>query len=458
MKANKMADKKISKLIIGMGLPMILSMVLQAVYNVIDTMFVVNHPLLSDSGNLALTYSFPIQILMIAIGVGTGVGINSLMSKSLGSGDNKSLNKCVGNGIFLGIVFILVFVIYGLFFAEAYIKMMTSGISNYDTVVKMGTNYLKICTIFSIGSIGFAIYERFLQATGRTLYSTIAQVAGALVNILLDYIFIYPCNMGVDGAAYATIIGQGVSLIIAMLFHYLKNPEINNNPKNIKPSLNIIKEIYKIGLPAAIMQGLLAIMMFGCTMILSTISDNNLRELLQGAYGIYYKIMQIALFSCFGLSNTLISIVAYNDGMKDKFRVKTTIKYGIIYSIIVALFITILFQLLAYPISSLFGLSEGNTEVVEVCKIAIHIASIGYIFMAISVAIQGILQGFRKIYSPLIISLLRLIIFVLPNIYLFTLTNNPTYTIWITFPISELLTSIISLVILYFTMKKYNNN
>lgn len=320
-KQNKMATLRMNKLIWKMGLPMIISMVLQALYNVVDSIFVTNMGKTGIIANEALTYAFPIQILIIAIGVGTGVGLNSLLSKNLGEGKKEDVNKIAGNGIFLSICIYLVFLLFGLFGSKAFISLFTSN----SEVIKMGTSYLKICTCVSFGAIGFTVYERFLQATGKTLLSTIAQISGAVINIILDYLFIYPLNMGVSGAALATVIGQIVSLVIAIIFHYKKNLEINGQIKYIKPDLKIIKDIYLIGLSAALMQALLAIMMSGMNAILSTSSVNS--SILVGAFGIYYKIQQIALFSAFGLSNTIISILSFNYGMKNKDRVDKCIKY-----------------------------------------------------------------------------------------------------------------------------------
>lgn len=448
---NKMGIKKMGGLIWTMGLPMVVSMVLQAIYNIVDTAFVINMKEYGNEGNLALTYSFPIQLLIIAIGVGTGVGINALLSKNLGEGNKENASKIAGNGIFLGIIIYVVFLVFGFFGSKAFIAMQANG---NEKVIEMGTSYLMICCTLSIGVIGFAIYERFLQAAGRTMFSTIAQITGAVLNIILDYVFIYPCNMGIEGAAYATIIGQIASLLIAMLLHYTCNKEISGKVKYIKPSWHIIKGIYKIGIPAAVMQGLLSVMMLSMTMILGTSEYN--RELLKGSYGIYYKIQQFALFAAFGLSNTIISVVSFNYGLKDIKRVKDGIKYGIIDSVIVCAVITILFQILARPISNLFGMASGGSsdEVIAVCTTAMHIATIGYVFMGISVAIQGVLQAFRESLRPMLISFLRLIIFVLPIAYLFTLSENSVNLIWWTFPIAEALTAVISVIFLRQAMKR----
>lgn len=440
---NKMAIAPMNKLILKMGLPMIISMVLQALYNVIDSIFVANMGTKGAIANQALTYAFPIQIMIIAIGVGTGVGLNALLSKSLGENDRKKVNKIAGNGIFLSICIYIIFLLFGLFGTKWFISLFT----NDKEIIKMGTTYLKICTCLSLGSIGYTVYERFLQATGKTMLSTISQISGAVTNIILDYIFIYPLKMGVVGAAWATIIGQFISLFIAMYFHYTKNNEIDGSIKYINPDINLIKGIYSIGVSAALMQALLAVMMAGMNAILGLAQVN--QTVLIGSFGIYYKIQQIALFSAFGLSNTIISILSFNYGMQDKKRIDDCIKYGIIDTIIVNLIISILFEIFAYPLANLFGLAGGTTkEIISVCTIALRISSIGFVFMGISVAIQGVLQSIRYALKPLIISLLRLVIFVFPIAFLFTKSNNVTEIVWWTFPIAEVLTSIISLFIL----------
>ena len=442
-KQNKMAIALMNKLILKMGLPMIVSMVLQALYNVVDSIFVANMGVDGAIANQALTYAFPIQIMIIAIGVGTGVGLNAILSKSLGENDKEKVNKIAGNGIFLSICIYIIFLLFGLFGSRWFISLFTDD----KQIIDMGTTYLKICTCLSLGSIGYTVYERFLQATGKTMLSTISQISGVVTNIVLDYIFIYPLNMGIAGVACATIIGQFVSLFIAMYFHYKKNDEIDGNINYIRPDVSLIKGIYSIGISAALMQALLAVMMAGMNAILGLAQVN--QTVLIGSFGIYYKIQQIALFSAFGLSNTIISILSFNYGMKDKKRIDDCIKYGIIDTIIVTLIISILFELFAYPLANLFGLAGGSTkEIIRVCTIALRISSIGFVFMGISVAIQGVLQSIRYALRPLIISLLRLVVFVFPVAYLFTKSENVTEIFWLTFPIADVLTAVISLFIL----------
>lgn len=311
----------------------------------------------------------------------------------------------------------------------------------------MGVSYLKICTCFSFGAIGYTIYERFLQATGKTLHSTIAQISGAVTNIILDYVFIFPLNMGVAGAAWATVIGQFVSLFTAMTFHYSTNKEIGGNPKYIRFSGAVIKDIYKIGASAAVMQALLSVMMAGMNSILGAANADS--TVLVGSFGIYYKIQQIALFSAFGLSNTIITILSFCYGMRSKERSMLCLKYGVIDSVITMLIITVLFELTATPLSMLFSLSGGaSAALVGVCARATRIASLGFVFMGFSVAVQGVLQALGYAARPLILSLLRLVIFVFPTAYLFTLSGSVLDTVWWTFPIAEVLTSVFALIFL----------
>lgn len=445
MNDNKMATKPINRLFWSMGLPMVFSMVLQALYNVVDTVFIINMGEIGIKANLALTYVFPVQIFMIAVGVGTGIGINALLSRGLGEKDQKKIGLTLGNGIFLGLCLYLIFLLFGLFASKWFMSIQT----NDEEIIRMGSEYLSIVTTLSFGAIGFNVFERFLQATGKTMHSTISQVVGALINIVLDYVFIYPLNMGVAGAAYATVIGQIASLLVAVLFHYLLNKEAKHSYKDIIPDIKIIGSIYKVAWAAMIMQALLSINMFVMIKVFSINPDG---DLINGTYGIYYKIQQIALFSCFGLSNTIISLLSFNIGLNDKMRIKECIKWGIIDTVIVAGIITILFEVLAGPIANLFGLTtsgENKEQIINLCQTSIRIASIGYVFMGVSLAIQGILQAYRKSVTPLIISMLRLIVLLVPFALLFVNNNNAVNLVWWSFPIAELLTAIISLFILF---------
>ena len=261
-KTSKLAIMPVNKLMINMGVPMIISMMLQAVYNIVDSAFVAN---IEGQGELALnalTLAFPVQMLMVAIGIGTGVGVNALLAKSMGQQNIEKARKTAGNGVFLMAVIYFVFLLFGLFGMGTYISTQTQN----PVISKMATDYLKICCGFSFGILYFSLYEKVLQATGKSMYSTIAQITGAVVNIVLDPILIYGwlgCpKLGVSGAAYATVIGQIVSLITSMLFHYLLNKEAKHSLIDIIPNFKIIGGIYKVGWAAMLMQALLSINMF----------------------------------------------------------------------------------------------------------------------------------------------------------------------------------------------------
>lgn len=353
---NKIANKNIKTLIWTTGIPMIISMVLQALYNIIDTAFVINmDPVLGEKANLALTYAFPIQIFMIALGVGTGIGINSLLSKYIGEKNDVGIKKTFMNSIWILLAIFLVFVLIGVFLAKPFIEMQTNG---DEIVIDMGKRYLFIICVFSLGNVGFTVFERFLQSTARTTFSMIAQVSGALTNIFLDWLFIYPLDMGIDGAAIATVIGQFVAFALAVLFHFIFDKEIKIDFRYSKIDFKCIGSIYKIGWSASLMQALLSLMMLGMNLIFK--NSNYSSQLLQGTFGIYYKIQQIPLFACFGMSNCFITLTAFNYGNGNKDRLKEVIKWGIIDTCIVGIVITIIFEIFALPISTLFGLAGGG--------------------------------------------------------------------------------------------------
>lgn len=454
---NKMGFVPVKKIVWQMGLPMIVSMVLQALYNIVDTAFVINMKDVGSYANLALTYAFPVQIFMIAIGVGTGIGINALLSERIGKRDREGASRACYNGIFLGFIFFLVFLLFGLFGARPFIAMQANGITDSEEkelVVEMGNDYLFLCCVFSFGQMMYTVFERFLQASGRTVESMIGQISGALLNILLDYVLIYPAGLGVAGAAIATVIGQFVSFLVDATFHFIKDKEVDNKIKYLKPDGKILGAIFRIGIPAMVMQALLSLMMLGVNLLLSFAPYDVLT--LQGSFGIYYKIQQIPLFACFGMSNALISLTSFNAGIGDEKRVKEIKKYGLLDTVLVALILTILFEALADPIAKLFGFASGESSsgVVLTTVYAVRIASLGYPFMAYSVAGQGVLQGLRRVFSPLLISFLRLVIFLFPFILLFSHLENATMLLWISFPIAEFLTALVTFFLIGGAFKK----
>lgn len=434
--ANKMGTEAVPKVMLSMGIPIILSMVLQACYNIVDSMFVARIP---DSGNItnmgeyavnALTLAFPVQMLIVAFDIGTGVGVNALLAKSLGQRDEEKVARTAGNGVTLALIIYIVFLLFGLFGVKAYIGSQT----NDEVVLGMGISYLSICSVALFGIVLFSIYEKLLQSTGKTIYSTIAQVSGAVVNIVLDPVMIFGYfglpGMRICGAAYATVIGQVVSMLIAMYFHYRKNTEVKSGMQYLKPDKDIVKEIYVIGLPAIIMQALMSFMTYGVNLIFGTVS-----QAVVTAYGIFYKIQQFIFFAGFGLRDAITPIVSFNYGMGDKNRVKQGIVYGILYTEIIMLIGTIGLEVFASPLIGLFAMSE---ETEALCVLAARIIAAGFLFAGGNIAVQGVFQALGCGLNSLIVSLLRLCVVVLPLAWLFTKLENATYMIWWAFPIAEL--------------------
>ena len=439
---NKMREMPVYKLMIQMGIPMILSMALQAVYNIVDSAFVGNMKEGSEAALNALTLVFPVQMLMVAIAIGTGVGTNALLARTLGQGDSKKAAMVAGNSLFLGLIIYVICFLFGIFGVNAYISSQTAN----PEVLSMGTSYLKICCVLSFGIVFFSLFEKLLQATGRSLYSTIGQVAGAVINIILDPIMIYGIGpvpkMGVEGAAYATVIGQIASAVLLFVFHIKLNKEFEHGFKYMKPDGKIIKEIYAIGLPAIIAQALMSIMVYVMNLILKFDASA------QTAYGLFYKVQQFVLFLAFGLRDAITPILAFAYGMRSKKRIQDGMKYGIIFSIglmILGIFITEVFP---GQFAALFNAGSSREYFVG----AMRIISISFLFAGINVAYQGIYQALDGGMESLVISLLRQMIIILPLAEIFSvLVKNGqagVSLIWWAFPITEFAACLVGCVFL----------
>lgn len=437
---NKMGTMPIIKLMITMGIPMVLSMMLQAFYNIVDSAFVSNMSEFGEEAINALTLAFPIQMLMVSVGVGVGIGAGALLSKCLGQQNFEKASKTAGNAIFLGVIIYIVFLIFGLFGTKIYIMSQTSN----PQITVMAVNYLQICCIISMGIIFFTIFEKLIQSTGRGMLSTIAQVTGAIINIALDPILIYGLlgapELGVKGAAYATVIGQIVSCVLAVIFHFKFNKELSNGIKYIKPSPKLIGEIYAIGIPATVASALMSVMTYGLNIIFVRID-----EAVVTAYGLFYKIQQFLIFAAFGMQNTITPLVSYNHGMKSRDRINQGIKYGVLYTVIIMAAGFLVLEIFARPFSAVFGLS-GETQ--ALCISAMHIISLSFMFAGANIAFQGVFQALDSGMHTLITCLCRLLIFVLPVAWLFSLfighSMNLVWLEWVTFPIAEGITLIIA--------------
>ncbi len=440
--SNKMKEMPVNKLMVRMGIPMILSMALQAVYNIVDSAFVGNMKVGSEAALNALTLVFPVQMLMVAVGIGTGVGTNAFLARTLGQGKNEKAARVAGNSLFLGAIIYVVCLLFGIFGVKAYISSQTVD----PEVISMGTSYLKICCVSSFGIIFFSLFEKLLQATGRSLYSTIGQVVGAVVNIVLDPIMIYGIGpvpeMGVEGAAYATVIGQVVSAVLLFIFHIKLNREFEHGVKYLKPDGAIIKEIYVIGLPAIIAQALMSIMVYVMNLILKFSPSA------QTAYGLFYKVQQFVLFLAFGLRDAITPIIAYAYGMGNKGRIKDGIKYGIIYTAILMIIGMLITELFPNAFATLFNAGQSREYFIG----AMRVISISFIFAGINVAYQGIYQALCGGIESLVISLLRQLVLILPLAGIFSIYvrngQAGVSLIWCAFPITELIACLVGYILL----------
>ena len=440
--SHKMKDMSVNKLMIQMGIPMIFSMALQAVYNIVDSAFVGNMKVGSESALNALTLVFPVQMLMVAIGIGTGVGTNALLARTLGQGNGKKAAKVAGNSLFLGVVIYAVCLLFGIFGVKAYISSQTVDAE----VLSMGVYYLRICCVISFGIIFFSLFEKLLQATGRSLYSTIGQVAGAVINIILDPIMIYGLGpvpeMGVKGAAYATVIGQVASAVLLLIFNMKLNKEFDHDVKYMKPEPSVIKEIYAIGLPAIIAQALMSIMVYAMNLILK------FNPSAQTAYGLFYKVQQFVLFLAFGLRDAITPIIAFAYGMGSKKRINDGIRYGLLYTVVLMVFGIANTEIFPDAFATLFNAGQSREYFIG----AMRIISISFLFAGINIAYQGIYQALDGGMESLVISLLRQLIVILPLAGIFSLLVRNQMAgislIWWAFPITEVIACVVGCVFL----------
>lgn len=441
---NKMKNEPVNKLMLQMGVPMILSMALQAVYNIVDSAFVGNMKEGSEAALNALTLVFPIQMLMVALAIGTGVGVNALLARTLGQRNREKASKVAGNGLFLATVIYIICVLFGLFGIKAYISSQTSD----ALVLSMSVDYLRICCLLSFGVVFFSIFEKLLQATGRSLYSTIGQVTGAIINMILDPILIYGFNLGVQGAAYATVIGQILSALLLAVFHMRLNKEFDHGLTYTKPNKRIIKEIYSIGLPAIIAQALMSFMVYAMNLILKFDASA------QTAYGLFYKVQQFVLFMAFGLRDAITPIIAFSYGMQNKKRVKDGIKYGLIYTIVLMVAGTLITELFPNFFATLFNAGQSRIYFIS----AVRIISISFVFAGINIAFQGVYQALNGGMESLVVSLLRQAILILPLAWGFSKLVIPydmdVSLIWYAFVITEVLSCVVGWVFLRRIEKK----
>lgn len=430
---NKMGTMPVGKLLFNMALPMIIAMIVQALYNVVDSIYVSR---ISESAVTALSLAFPVQNIQIGSAIGIGVGVNSLLSKSLGENDQEAANRAAGNGIFLVLIASVLFMIFGLFGSHAYYAMQ----SQVEETVEGGAIYTTICCVFTLGIFVEVLGERLLQSSGRTFYTMITQGAGAVINIILDPVFIFGYfgipAMGIAGAAVSTVIGQWVAAILAVIFNLKCNPEVQFSLKAIAPKKKTLGPILAVGIPTIIMNSISSVMNFGMNQILQ-----GFHETATGVFGIYYKLQSFFFMPVFGINNATISIVAYNYGARRPKRITGTLIRSCLSAMGVMLAGLLVFQL--FP-DQLLGIFNPSDEFLRIGRSALRIISIHFPLAAIGIALGASFQALGNgIYST-VTSLCRQLIVLLPAAYLLSLTGE-VVTVWWAFPIAEVVSLLVTL-------------
>ena len=436
---NKMGTMPVGKLLLNMALPMIISMLVQALYNVVDSIYVSQ---ISESAVTALSLAFPVQNIQIGFATGIGVGVNALLSKSLGEGNQKMANRAAGNGIFLVALVTLGFILFGVLGSKPYFAMQ----STVEETVEGGAVYTAICCIFSLGIFVEVLGERLLQASGRTFYTMITQGVGAVVNILLDPVFIFGVpmlgipTMGIAGAAVATVIGQWVAAVLVIIFNFKRNPDVQFSLGYIKPHGSAIRAILTVGVPSIIMVGIGSVMNFGMNQILQGFS-----ETATGVFGIYYKLQSFFFMPVFGINNAAISIMAFNYGARNPGRILGTLKWSCLAVMGIMLAGVTVFQLAP---ELLLGVFNPSDEFLRIGCSALRIISLHFPLAAVGIALGASFPALGNGLYSTITSLCRQMLVLLPAAYLLSLTGEVT-NVWWSFPVAEVISLIVSLLLFW---------
>lgn len=442
VKENKMGVMPIGKLLANMAIPMMASMLVQGLYNVVDSIYISR---VSESAVTAISLAFPVQNMMIAFSSGVAVGVNALLSKSLGEKNQKMANKAAGNGIMLIVIAIVLFMLFGFFGARPYFQMQSDVLET----VNGGSAYVSIICIFSIGSFMQILLERLLQSTGRTVLSMITQGTGAIINIILDPIFIFGYfgipKMGIAGAAVATVIGQCIAASLALYFNLKKNPDIQLAFKYLLLEKEAVSKIVIVGVPSMIMMAIGSVMNFGMNQIFQSFT-----ETATGVFGIYYKVQSFFFMPVFGLNGATISIVAFNYGAKDKARMLKAVKLAVLSALTIMILGLLSFQLIPDVLLSVFNPSD---EFMAMGCTAFRIVSIHFPIAAVCIALGGVFQAMGNGLYSTIVSLGRQLFVLLPVAYLLSLTGNVD-NVWWAFIVAEAVS--LTLTLLFFR-KIYND-
>ena len=424
---NKMGVMPISKLLISMALPMAASMLVQALYNIVDSVYVSR---LSEAALSAVSLAFPVQNIMVALGCGVAVGLNAMVSRSLGAKRPDEADRFAGTGLFLGVVAMLIMMLFGLFFSRRYFAWQTTDVE----IIEHGHNYLFWITVFSFGNFGQVLGERLLCSTGKTFYSMISQITGAVINIILDPILIFGLlgfpAMGTAGAAIATVIGQIVAACIAFTFNLTVNRELHLRIRYIlRPHMRFIKEILVVSIPSMVMMMVGSVMNFGMNQILLAFSSTAV-----AVFGVYYKLQSFVFMPVFGLNNAMVPIISYNYGAGHRGRMLQTIKLAVLYACSLMAVGLIVFMTVPGALLSIYNASE---TMLSIGRPALRLTSISFVFAGYCIVLGSVFQALGNGVYSLICSVTRQIVVLLPTAYLLSLTGNLNL-VWLAFPIAEI--------------------
>ena len=435
---NKMGSMPVKRLILSMSAPIVVSMLVQSLYNVVDSVFVAQ---ISEEAITAVSMAFPLQQLMMAVGLGTAVGVNSYLSRSLGAKKFSQVNRIANNGLFLAFMSFLVFFLIGLFLSKQLISIQTDNLE----IISHGPVYLRICLMGSFAILMHIMFERLLQATGKTVYTMIAQMTGAIINIVLDPIMIFGWfglpAMGLSGAAIATVISQWVGFLLITYFCISKEKDINISFKYMKPDFKIIRDIYAVGIPSIIMISIVSVTIFSLNQILSRFSITAVALL-----GIYFKLQSFIFMPVFGLNNGIIPIVGYNYGANNKERMREVIFLGMKYAAGIMFIGTMIMMI--FP-DQLLGLFNASPQMMKMGRVAFRVFSTSFVFAAICIVSTGVFQAIGKGTLSMTISIIRQLVVLVPLAYLFSLTGNVDRVWW-----SVLIAELIALSICIKNIKK----
>lgn len=419
IKENKMGSMNIKRLILTMSAPIVVSMMVQSLYNVVDSIFVAQ---ISEEAITAVSMAFPFQQLMMSVGIGTAIGVNSLLARNLGAKQFSQVNKIANNGLLLAFLSFIAFFMMGLLLSDKLITIQTDN----QEIISHGPVYLRICLMGSLGIFTHLMFERLLQATGKTMYTMIAQISGALMNIILDPIMIFGWfgmpAMGLAGAAMATVISQYIGALVVAYLCIRKEKDIDIGFRYMKPDFKIIRDIYAVGIPSIIMISISSVTIFSMNQILAKFSITAVALL-----GIYFKLQSFIFMPVFGLNNGIIPIVGYNYGAGNKERMRETIFLGMRYAVTIMLIGTLI--MMVFP-DKLLGMFNASDQMMDIGRVAFRIICISFPFAAISIISIGVFQAIGKGTLSMIISIIRQLVVLVPLAYLFSLTGNLSMVWW----------------------------